>query len=162
MTSAFRIGHGYDCHMLVSHRQLIIGGVSITHSAGLLGHSDADVLLHAIIDALFGAAGLRDIGYHFPDTDIKFKNVSSRQLLRKTYKYIITAGYIINNIDATIVAQTPKMSAYIPQMLINIATDLEITTTQINIKAKTNEKLGYLGREEGIAAEAIALLYQST
>lgn len=162
MIYPFRIGHGYDCHKLVNDRKLIIGGVLIIHSVGLLGHSDADVLLHAIIDALFGAASLGDIGYHFPDTNIQFQNTSSRQLLCETYKYITAAGYIINNIDATILAEEPKMNIYIPKMLINISTDLQITKQQINIKAKTNEKLGYIGRKEGIAAEAVVLLYKNT
>ena len=154
-----RIGQGYDCHALVTGRKLIIGGVDIPHKTGLLGHSDADVLLHAITDALFGAAGLGDIGRHFPDTDEQFKGADSRVLLREAVKRVAAAGYQIGNLDATIIAQAPKMAAHIPQMMANIANDLGVTIGQINIKAKTNEKLGYLGREEGIAAEAIVLIY---
>jgi 2-C-methyl-D-erythritol 2,4-cyclodiphosphate synthase len=156
----FRIGQGYDCHALVSGRKLIIGGVDIPHTTGLLGHSDADVLLHAITDALFGAAGLGDIGRHFPDTDTRFKGADSRLLLREAVKRVAAAGYAIGNIDATIIAQAPKMAPHIPQMTINIANDLGISHGQVNIKAKTNEKLGYLGREEGIASEAVVLIYQ--
>jgi 2-C-methyl-D-erythritol 2,4-cyclodiphosphate synthase len=155
-----RIGQGYDCHALVSGRKLIIGGVDIPHKTGLLGHSDADVLLHAITDALFGAAGLGDIGRHFPDTDVQFKGADSRQLLREAVKRVAAAGYAIGNIDATIIAQAPKMAPHIPQMRGNIADDLKIATEQVNIKAKTNEKLGYLGREEGIASEAVVLIYR--
>lgn len=156
----FRIGQGYDCHALVEGRQLIIGGVTIPHAAGLLGHSDADVLLHAITDALFGAAGLGDIGRHFPDTAAEYAGADSRVLLREAAKRVMAAGYGIGNIDATIIAQRPKMAPHIPQMIANIADDLGVTTGQINIKAKTNEKLGYLGREEGMAAEAVALIYR--
>jgi len=156
----YRIGQGYDCHALVEGRKLIIGGVTIPHPTGLLGHSDADVLLHAITDALFGAAGLGDIGRHFPDTAEEFKGADSRVLLREAAKRVLAAGYAIGNIDATIIAQKPKMAPHIPSMIVNLAADLGLVTNQINIKAKTNEKLGYLGREEGIAAEAIALLYR--
>jgi 2-C-methyl-D-erythritol 2,4-cyclodiphosphate synthase len=155
----FRTGQGYDCHALVVDRKLVIGGVTIPHARGLLGHSDADVLLHAIIDALFGAAGLGDIGRHFPDTDAEFAGANSRGLLRETVKRIAAAGYAIGNVDATIIAQVPKMAPYIDQMVANIALDLEVGVGQVNIKAKTNERLGYLGREEGIVAEAIALIY---
>lgn len=157
----FRVGQGYDCHALVVGRKLIIGGVPIPHATGLLGHSDADVLLHAIIDALFGAAGLGDIGRHFPDTDAKFSGADSRMLLCETAKCITAAGYAIGNIDATIIAQAPKMSPHIGRMVVNIAADLGIEPGQVNIKAKTNEKLGYLGREEGIAAEALVLVYRA-
>lgn len=156
----YRVGQGYDCHALVEGRKLIIGGVTIPHPTGLLGHSDADVLLHAITDALFGAAGLGDIGRHFPDTAEEFKGADSRVLLREAAKRVLAAGYFIGNIDATIIAQKPKMAPHIPAMVANLAADLGLVTNQINIKAKTNEKLGYLGREEGIAAEAIALLYR--
>ncbi|GGI53066.1 2-C-methyl-D-erythritol 2,4-cyclodiphosphate synthase [Oxalicibacterium solurbis] len=156
----FRIGQGYDCHALVEGRQLIIGGVTIPHATGLLGHSDADVLLHAITDALFGAAGLGDIGRHFPDTAAEYAGADSRVLLREAAKRVMAAGYGIGNIDATIIAQRPKMAPHIPQMIANIAADLGVTTGQVNIKAKTNEKLGYLGREEGMAAEAVALIYR--
>lgn len=155
----FRIGQGYDCHALVSGRPLIIGGVTIPHRTGLLGHSDADVLLHAIIDALFGAAGLGDIGRHFPDTDAQFSGADSRVLLREAVKRIAAAGYVVGNIDATIIAQAPKMAPHIASMVANLAADLDIAPTQVNVKAKTNEKLGYLGREEGIAAEAVVLIF---
>lgn len=155
----FRIGQGYDCHALVEGRKLIIGGVTIPHKTGLLGHSDADVLLHAITDAILGAAALGDIGRHFPDTDACFAGADSRVLLREACKRVKEAGYAIGNIDATIIAQAPKMAPHIPQMIANIATDLEVAIGQVNLKAKTNEKLGYLGREEGIAAEAVALIY---
>jgi 2-C-methyl-D-erythritol 2,4-cyclodiphosphate synthase len=156
----FRIGQGYDCHALVTGRKLIIGGVTIPHKTGLLGHSDADVLLHAITDAIFGAAGLGDIGRHFPDTDPNFSGADSRLLLREACKRVAAAGYAIGNIDATIIAQQPKMAPHIPDMIRNVASDLEVAVEQVNIKAKTNEKLGYLGREEGIAAEAVALIYR--
>lgn len=155
----FRIGQGYDCHALAAGRKLVIGGVTIPHHAGLLGHSDADVLLHAITDALFGAAGLGDIGRHFPDTDQAYAGANSRLLLRQAGKRVKAAGYKVGNIDATIIAQAPKMAPHIEQMQNNIAEDLELDKTQVNIKAKTNEKLGYLGREEGIAADAAVLIY---
>ena len=155
----YRIGQGYDCHALVPGRKLILGGVTIPHASGLLGHSDADALLHAITDALLGAAGLGDIGRHFPDTDARFAGADSRVLLREAGQRVSEAGYAIGNIDSTIIAQAPKMAPHIAQMAANVAADLGITVQQVNIKAKTNEKLGYLGREEGIAAEAIALLF---
>ena len=158
MKPPFRIGQGYDCHALVPGRPLIIGGVSIPHRAGLLGHSDADVLLHAITDALFGAAALGDIGKHFPDTDERFRGADSRVLLREAGQRMRAAGYTIGNIDATIVAQAPKMAPHLPGMIANIASDLDIDAGQVNLKAKTNERLGWEGREEGIAAQAIALL----
>jgi 2-C-methyl-D-erythritol 2,4-cyclodiphosphate synthase len=158
----FRIGQGYDCHALVPGRKLIIGGVTIPHAIGLLGHSDADVLLHAITDAILGAAGLGDIGRHFPDTDAQFAGADSRILLREAVHRVAEAGYKIGNIDATIIAQAPKMAPHIPEMAANIASDLDIYTSQVNIKAKTNEKLGFLGREEGIAAEAVALIYKAS
>lgn len=156
----FRIGQGYDCHALVPGRKLIIGGVNIPHKTGLLGHSDADVLLHAITDAILGAAGLGDIGRHFPDTDARFSGADSRLLLREACKRVNAAGYAVGNVDATIIAQAPKMAPHIGQMTANIAADLDVSVTQVNIKAKTNEKLGFLGREEGIAAEAVALVYR--
>ncbi|WP_151634976.1 2-C-methyl-D-erythritol 2,4-cyclodiphosphate synthase [Noviherbaspirillum aerium] len=156
----FRIGQGYDCHALVPGRKLIIGGVEIAHATGLLGHSDADVLLHAVTDALFGAAGLGDIGRHFPDTDARFKGADSRVLLQEAGRRVVEAGYLVGNVDATIIAQAPKMAPHISRMAANIAADLGIEARQVNVKAKTNEKLGYLGREEGIAAEAIVLLYR--
>jgi 2-C-methyl-D-erythritol 2,4-cyclodiphosphate synthase len=162
MTAApFRIGQGYDCHALVAGRKLIIGGVTIPHPTGLQGHSDADVLLHAITDALFGAAGLGDIGRHFPDTDPEFSGANSRALLRETARRVADEGYTIGNVDATIIAQAPKMAPHIAQMVSNIAADLGLQPEQVNIKAKTNEKLGWLGREEGIAAEAVALIVKS-
>ena len=157
---AFRIGQGYDCHALVPGRKLIIGGVTIPHATGLLGHSDADVLLHAITDALFGAAGLGDIGRHFPDTAAEFAGADSRVLLREAVKRVAAAGYAIGNIDATIIAQAPKMAPHMAQIVVNIAEDLGLEAGQVNVKAKTNEKLGYLGREEGIAAEAVALIFK--
>ena len=156
----FRIGQGYDCHALVPGRKLIIGGVTIPHSTGLLGHSDADVLLHAITDALLGAAGLGDIGRHFPDTSADFSGADSRVLLSEAIKRVGATGYSIGNIDATIIAQAPKMAPHIGQMVINIAHIAGVPPDRINIKAKTNEKLGYLGREEGIAAEAVALIHR--
>ncbi|HJV82640.1 2-C-methyl-D-erythritol 2,4-cyclodiphosphate synthase [Noviherbaspirillum sp.] len=156
----FRIGQGYDCHALVPGRRLVIGGVNIPHATGLLGHSDADVLLHAITDAILGAAGLGDIGRHFPDTDERFAGADSRVLLREACKRVGAAGYAVGNIDATIIAQAPKMAPYIEKMVANVAGDLDVPSTQVNIKAKTNEKLGFLGREEGIAAEAVALIYR--
>ncbi|MDY7578548.1 2-C-methyl-D-erythritol 2,4-cyclodiphosphate synthase [Herbaspirillum sp. RTI4] len=161
MSFPFRIGQGYDCHALVGGRKLIIGGVDIPHPTGLLGHSDADVLLHAITDALLGGAGLGDIGRHFPDTDAQFRGADSRILLRVAMERVAAAGYAVGNIDATIIAQAPKMSPHIGQMVANLAQDLGIIAGQVNIKAKTNEKLGYLGREEGIAAEAVVLLHRA-
>lgn len=156
----FRIGQGYDCHALVSGRKLVIGGVTIPHATGLLGHSDADVLLHALTDALLGAATLGDIGRHFPDTAAEFAGADSRVLLREAAARVRAAGYLVGNVDATIIAQAPKMAPHIPTMVANVAADLGVAVGQVNIKAKTNERLGYLGREEGIAAEAIALLYR--
>jgi 2-C-methyl-D-erythritol 2,4-cyclodiphosphate synthase len=157
----FRIGQGYDCHALVAGRDLIIGGVKIDHPLGLLGHSDADVLLHAIIDAILGAAALGDIGRHFPDTDAQFKGCDSRVLLREAARRVAATGYAIGNLDATIIAQRPKMAPHIPTMVAQVAADLGVHVGQVNIKAKTNDKLGYLGREEGIAAEAVALLLRA-
>lgn len=156
----FRIGQGYDCHALVPGRRLVLGGVTIPHAAGLLGHSDADALLHAITDAILGAAALGDIGRHFPDTDPQFSGADSRVLLREACKRVAAAGYSIGNVDATIIAQAPKMAPHIPAMVRNIASDLDIAIDRVNVKAKTNEKLGFLGREEGIATEAVALIYR--
>jgi 2-C-methyl-D-erythritol 2,4-cyclodiphosphate synthase len=155
-----RIGQGYDCHALVLDRKLIIGGVEIPHAKGLLGHSDADVLLHAITDALFGAAALGDIGRHFPDTDPRFAGADSRLLLREAVSRLKAAGFGVGNVDATIIAQAPKMQPHIQAMINNIAADLGIPADRVNVKAKTNERLGYLGREEGIATEAVALIYR--
>ena len=157
----FRVGQGYDCHALVEGRKLIIGGVDIPHHVGLLGHSDADVLLHAITDSILGAAALGDIGKHFPDTDAQFKGADSRTLLKEAARRVVATGYSIGNIDCTIIAQRPKMAPHIGAMRANIAEDLGLDIGQVNVKAKTNEKLGYLGREEGIAAESIALLISS-
>ena len=154
----FRIGHGFDVHQLVLGRALIIGGVTIEYERGLLGHSDADVLLHAIADALLGAAGLGDIGKHFPDTDSRYKGIDSRELLRHVAMKIGEAGYVVGNVDATIIAQMPKMAPHISTMVSNIAVDLGVKSSQVNIKATTTEKLGFTGRGEGIAAEAVCLL----
>jgi 2-C-methyl-D-erythritol 2,4-cyclodiphosphate synthase len=153
-----RIGHGYDVHPLVAGRDLILGGVKIPHSKGLHGHSDADVLIHAICDACLGAAGLGDIGRHFPDTDPQFKNIDSRHLLRKVKEAIAGRGWKIANIDSTIVAQAPRVAPYLAQMIANVSSDLGIPVENINIKATTTEKLGFAGREEGIAAHAVVLL----
>jgi len=153
-----RIGQGFDVHALVAGRLLIIGGVEIPYERGLLGHSDADVLLHAITDALLGAAGLGDIGQHFPDTDPKFKDANSRRLLRETARLIHRAEYAVVNIDATIIAQAPRMAPHVAQMAANIAADLGIEPGCVNIKAKTTEQLGFTGRGEGIAAQAVALI----
>ncbi len=155
---AFRIGHGVDVHQLVVGRKCIIGGVHIPYERGLLGHSDADVLLHSICDALLGAAALGDIGKHFPDSDAKFKGINSRELLRHVGALIKDRGYAIGNIDATIIAQEPKMAPHIPNMVINIASDLDLEPSQVNVKATTTEKLGFAGRGEGIAVEAVCLL----
>jgi 2-C-methyl-D-erythritol 2,4-cyclodiphosphate synthase len=153
-----RIGSGFDVHQLVAGRKLIIGGVDIPYEFGLLGHSDADVLLHAICDALLGAAALGDIGRHFADTDAKFKNIDSRILLRETVRMVSNAGYRISNVDATIIAQAPKMAPHIPRMVEYIAADLGVPMNAVNVKATTTEKLGYTGRGEGIAAQAVVLL----
>lgn len=153
-----RIGHGYDVHPLVAGRDLILGGVKIPHAKGLHGHSDADVLIHAICDACLGAAGLGDIGRHFPDTDPHYKNIDSRKLLRKIREAIAERGWRIANVDSTIVAQAPRVGPYLPQMIENIAADLDVPADSINIKATTTEKLGFAGREEGIAAHAVVLL----
>lgn len=154
----FRIGQGYDCHALVPGRPLVLGGVTIPHRSGLLGHSDADALLHALTDALLGAAGLGDIGRHFPDTDPAYAGANSRELLRAAAERVRTTAYEIGNIDATIIAQAPKMAPHLPAMIAHIAADLGVSAGQINLKAKTNERLGWEGREEGIAAQAIVLL----
>lgn len=153
-----RIGMGYDVHRLVEGRKLMIGGVEIPHERGLLGHSDADVLLHAVMDALLGAAALGDIGKHFPDTDDAYKGADSRALLRKVGEMLENEHYIIDNIDATIIAQQPKMRPYIEQMRANIAADLGIETEQVNVKATTEEGLGFTGAMEGISAQAVCLL----
>ena len=153
-----RIGQGYDVHALVGGRRLVIGGVEIPHGKGLAGHSDADVLLHAICDALLGAAALGDIGQHFPDSNPTYQDVDSRELLRATAKKVAAAGFRIVNVDATIVAQAPRMAPHIPRMIGNIASDLGVTPAAINIKATTTERLGFVGRGEGIAATAVVLV----
>ncbi len=153
-----RIGQGFDVHALVPGRRLIIGGVHIPNAKGLDGHSDADVLLHALCDALLGAAAMGDIGGHFPDTDARYKNADSRVLLREVSALVQEAGYRVFNIDATIIAQAPKMAPHIPAMVNNIAADLGLSRGQINIKATTTEGLGFTGRGEGIAAQAVVLL----
>ncbi len=153
-----RIGHGFDVHQLVADRKLIMGGVEIAYERGLLGHSDADVLLHAICDALLGAAALGDIGRHFADTDAKYKNIDSRILLREVLRLVNNAGYRVGNVDATIIAQAPKMAPHIAGMVANIAADLQVPMSAVNVKATTTEMLGFTGRGEGIAVEAVALL----
>ena len=153
-----RIGQGFDIHVLVEGRKLIIGGVTIPFAKGLAGHSDADVLLHAICDALIGAAGLGDIGRHFPDTDPQYKGIDSRKLLRAVTALLARNGWLAANVDATIIAEQPKMAPHIPAMVANIAADLGINGAFVNVKAKTAEKLGAVGRGEGIAAEAVVLL----
>lgn len=153
-----RIGHGYDVHRLVPDRKLILGGVEIPHKTGLLGHSDADVLVHAIMDALLGAASLGDIGKLFPDSDAQYKDISSLILLARVREAIEAAGYSIGNIDVTMIAQRPKLAPHIPQMRENLARVLGIELTQINIKATTEERLGFSGREEGMACHAVCLL----
>ena len=157
-----RVGMGYDVHKLVEGRDLIIGGVKIPHTLGLLGHSDADVLLHAIMDALLGAAALGDIGKHFPDTDPKYEGISSIKLLEHVAELIAEKGYIVENIDATIIAQKPKMRPHIEQMEKNIAEALKISEDQINVKATTEEGLGFTGSGEGISSQAICLLEKAT
>ncbi len=153
-----RIGHGYDVHRLVEGRDLILGGVKIPYELGLLGHSDADVLLHAVMDALLGAAALRDIGYHFPDTDPAYKGADSRMLLREVRKKLTDAGYRVGNLDVTMIAQRPKLKEYIPQMTQNIAQDLGIEIGQVNVKATTEEHLGFTGDGSGMSCHAICLL----
>ena len=153
-----RIGQGFDVHALVPGRRLVIGGVEIPHARGLAGHSDADVLLHAICDALIGAAGLGDIGRHFPDTDARYKGIDSRHLLREVLRLLQNRALHVINVDSTIIAQSPKMAPYIEAMRANVAADLQISTEDVNVKAKTAEGLGALGRGEGIAAEAVVLI----
>ena len=153
-----RIGQGYDVHALVAGRRLVIGGVEIPYHKGLAGHSDADVLLHAICDALLGAAAMGDIGSHYPDSDPQYSEVNSRELLRATAKKVVAAGYKIINIDSTIVAEAPRMAPHVARMTGNIAADLGINPAAVSVKATTTEALGYIGRGEGIAAQAIALI----
>lgn len=153
-----RIGHGYDVHRLVPGRELILGGVKIDYELGLDGHSDADVLLHAISDALLGAAALRDIGYHFPDTDPKYKGADSLKLLESVGEKIGAAGYRVSNIDVTMIAQRPKLKAYIPRMMENIAEALDLNINQVNVKATTEERLGFTGEGLGMSCHAVCLL----
>ncbi len=154
----FRIGHGYDVHRLCDNRKLILGGVEVPYDKGLLGHSDADVLLHAISDALLGAAALGDIGKHFPDTDEKYRGADSRILLREVVRKIKENGFSVSNIDATIIMQKPKLAPFIPQMVKNIATDCEISESDVNVKATTEEKLGFTGCGEGAAAHSVCII----
>lgn len=153
-----RVGQGFDVHTLVEGRDLIIGGVKIPHTHGLLGHSDADVLLHAVTDAVLGAAGLGDIGRHFPDTDPRYAGADSRVLLRDAMEKVVAAGWSVVNLDATVHAQAPKIGPHAAAMVKNIAADLGVDVSRVNVKAKTNEGLGYLGRKEGIAANVVVLL----
>ena len=156
-----RVGQGFDVHALVAGRKLIVGGVEIPHERGLAGHSDADVLLHAVCDALIGAAALGDIGTHFPETDEKYRGIDSRNLLREVVRLLVTRNWRIVNIDATIIAQAPRMAPFIAAMRENIAFDTAIAVAAVNVKAKTTEKLGAIGRGEGIAAEVVALITQA-
>ncbi|CAG9171904.1 2-C-methyl-D-erythritol 2,4-cyclodiphosphate synthase [Cupriavidus respiraculi] len=157
-----RVGQGYDVHALVPGRKLVLGGVEIPHDRGLLGHSDADALLHAVTDALFGAAALGDIGRHFPDTDPQFAGADSRVLLREAVKRVREAGFEVANVDATVIAQAPKLAPHIPAMVANLAEDLGMPARRCNVKAKTNEKLGFEGRQEGIVAQAVVLLWRGS
>jgi 2-C-methyl-D-erythritol 2,4-cyclodiphosphate synthase len=154
-----RIGHGFDVHALVVGRKCIIGGVEIAHEKGLDGHSDADVLLHAICDALLGAAALGDIGKHFPPTDLRYKGINSRELLKHVVLLLKEKGYTVGNIDATVICEAPKLSPHTAQMCANIAADCLVEVAQINVKATTTEKLGFAGRGEGVAAEAVCIIY---
>jgi 2-C-methyl-D-erythritol 2,4-cyclodiphosphate synthase len=158
---AMRVGQGFDVHQLVPDRPLILGGVTIAHTHGLLGHSDADALLHAITDALLGAAGLGDIGRHFPDTDPAFAGADSRVLLRHAYAKVQAANWQLVNLDATIHAQAPKIAPHVNAMIQNLASDLAVASDAINIKGKTNESLGFLGRQEGIAVTAVVLIQRA-
>ena len=156
-----RIGHGYDVHRFKAGRKLILGGVEIPSELGLDGHSDADVLIHAVMDALLGAAALRDIGYHFPDTDMRYKGADSRVLLRAVREKLDAAGYRVENVDVTMIAQRPKLKPYIPQMMENIASDLGLDLDQVNVKATTEEHLGFTGSGEGMACHAVCLIEKS-
>ncbi len=162
MNLQFRIGQGYDVHQFSENRKLVLGGVEIPFEKGLLGHSDADVLLHAIIDAMLGALALGDLGKHFPDSDESFKNIDSKVLLKKTYELIFENNYRVGNIDATVITEKPKLSPYILQIRKSIAGILKVDVNQISVKATTSEKMGFVGREEGIKALAIALLVKDS
>ena len=153
-----RIGQGFDTHALVAGRKLIVGGVEIPHEKGLAGHSDADVLIHAVCDALLGAAGLGDIGTHFPDSDARYKGIDSRRLLREVAALLARNRYRVVNVDATVIAQAPRMAPHIAAMRANLASDLGIEADTVSVKAKTTERLGFVGRGEGIAAEAVVLI----
>lgn len=153
-----RVGQGFDVHALVTGRRLVIGGVEIPFERGLAGHSDADVLLHAVTDALLGAAALGDIGQHFPDTDPRYRGVDSRLLLRDTARLLAARGFSVINVDSTVITEAPRLARHIPAMIENIAADLGIPATAVNVKAKTAERLGFVGRGEGIVAEAVALI----
>ena len=157
-----RVGYGYDVHRYAEGRELILGGITVPAPRGLLGHSDADVLLHAIADALLGAAAMRDIGYHFPDTDPRYAGADSMVLLREVLMLLRERDYRVGNIDATIVAEAPKLNPFIPLMQERIAETLDLSTDEISIKATTNERMGFVGREEGMAAHAVALIYRET
>lgn len=157
----YRIGHGFDVHAFAPNRRLILGGVEIPHERGLLGHSDADALLHAICDACLGAAALGDIGRHFPDSDPRFKDIDSRELLRRVRASVADAGWRVLNVDATVIAQRPRLAPYVPRMCAEIAAALALDEGSVNIKATTTEKLGFTGREEGIAAEAVVMLVRA-
>jgi 2-C-methyl-D-erythritol 2,4-cyclodiphosphate synthase len=154
----FRIGHGYDVHRLVPERKLVLGGVEIAHSLGLLGHSDADVLLHAICDAILGAIGAGDLGRHFPDSDAEFKDIASIKLLASVIHKARAQGWIVGNIDSTVVAQQPKLAPHVEQMVANIAQCCQVDNDQVNVKATTTEKLGFTGQQEGIAAHAVVIM----
>jgi len=157
----YRIGHGFDVHAFAPNRRLVLGGVEIPHERGLLGHSDADALLHAICDACLGAAALGDLGRHFPDSDPRFKDIDSRELLRRVRVSVADAGWRVLNVDATVIAQRPRLAPYVPRMCAEIAAALALDEGSVNIKATTTEKLGFTGREEGIAAEAVVLLVRA-
>ncbi|MBX3609768.1 MAG: 2-C-methyl-D-erythritol 2,4-cyclodiphosphate synthase [Hydrogenophaga sp.] len=159
--TAFRIGEGWDIHRLVEGRPLVLGGITVPHTHGLLGHSDADALLHAITDALLGAAALGDIGRHFPDTDERFKGADSGALLTEAARRVGAAGYVIGNVDSTVIAQAPRLAAHIPAMVARIAALLALDPTQVNVKAKTAEKMGPVGLGEAIEARAVALLFKA-
>ncbi len=161
MNPQFRIGFGYDVHEFAENRKLIIGGVEIPHQKGLLGHSDADVLLHAICDAMLGALALGDIGMHFPNTDEKYKNADSKKLLKHVYELILANGYGVSNIDSTVLLEKPKLSSFVNEMRRTIAEIVNLSVSQISIKATTTEGLGYVGREEGCASQAVVLLIKN-
>ena len=158
----FRIGYGYDVHQLVEGRELWLGGIKIEHTHGLLGHSDADVLIHAVCDAMLGAANMRDIGFHFPDTSAETEGMDSKIILRKTMEMLREKGYELGNIDATVCAERPKLSCHIPEMAETMASVCGVAADQISIKATTTEKLGFTGRQEGISASAVALIYSTS